>query len=73
MKTASLLLGAAPVLMSDHSDIIFCVPLFVELWAQDPAKLEYFKTIDGLVCLVLVAICPCESHGRNLSGMLEHH
>ncbi|KAF9650627.1 acetyl-CoA synthetase-like protein [Thelephora ganbajun] len=34
--------------VATKSDLIFCVPLFVELWAKDPAKLEYFKTIHGL-------------------------
>ena len=29
--------------------------MFVELWATDPAKVEHFKTIQGLVCLVVIA------------------
>lgn len=36
---------------SDDSDLVSRVPLFAEVWAKDPAKVEYFKTIDGLVCL----------------------
>ena len=38
------------------SDLIFCVPLFVELWSKDPAKMEHFKTIHGLVCLMITVI-----------------
>ncbi|KAF9785316.1 hypothetical protein BJ322DRAFT_1020862 [Thelephora terrestris] len=34
---------------SNDSDLIFCVLMFVELWAKDPVKVEYFKTIHGLV------------------------
>jgi len=44
------------LLTSGRSDIIFCVPLFVELWSKDPAKLEYLKTIHGLVCLLMAVI-----------------
>ena len=38
------------LLTPNHSDIIFCPPMFVEVWAKDPGKLEHFKTIYGLVC-----------------------
>jgi len=44
------------LLTSGPSDIIFCVPLFVELWSKDPTKLEYLKTIHGLVCLLMAVV-----------------
>lgn len=44
------------MLTSIGSDFIFCVPLFVEIWSKDPTKLEYLKTIHGLVCLVAMMI-----------------
>lgn len=49
-----LLFGTRIDIYISDSDLIFCVPMFVELWATDPAKVEYFKTIHGLVCLVLM-------------------
>ena len=52
----SLCWNTVPALTPDHSDLVFCVPLFVEIWAEDPAKLEYFKTIHGLVCPMMVVI-----------------
>jgi len=44
------------LLTSGRSDIIFCVPLFVELWSKDPTKLEYLKTIHALVCLLMAMV-----------------
>ncbi|KAF9649184.1 acetyl-CoA synthetase-like protein [Thelephora ganbajun] len=35
--------------VATKSDVIFCVPMFVETWAKDPAKVEHFKAIRGLL------------------------
>jgi hypothetical protein len=44
------------VLTPDDSDLVSVFPLFVKLWAKDSAKVEYFKTIDGLVCPGMVVL-----------------
>lgn len=62
-----------PVLTSDNSDLIFCVPMFVELWAADPVKVEHFKGIHGLVCPpIIVAKLHNSLTRKENSGMLGH-
>ena len=40
--------------------------MFIELWATDPAKLEYLKSIHGLVCPVVTMTNPYDSHEKRL-------
>ena len=40
--------------------------MFIELWATDPAKLEYLKSIHGLVCPVVTMTNPYNSHEKRL-------
>ena len=46
--------------------------MFVELWANDPEKVEHFKKIHGLVCFEIMVEKMFDSHSRKISGMLEH-
>ncbi|THG97884.1 hypothetical protein EW026_g4198 [Hermanssonia centrifuga] len=32
-----------------HSDMVCCVPAFVEQWATEPAKVEHLKTLKGVI------------------------
>ena len=59
------------LLTPNHSDLIFCVPMFVEVWAKDPTKLEHFKKIHGLVRPVTV-VRWCDPLIRKSSVMLGH-
>jgi hypothetical protein len=67
-----LVVGVLQRIDIGNSDLIFCVPMFVELWANDPAKVEHFKKIHGLVRLRMMVEKPFDFHLTKISGMLEH-
>ncbi|KAJ6494041.1 acetyl-CoA synthetase-like protein [Mycena vitilis] len=35
--------------VADKCDIVFCVPIFIEAWAQDPANVPKLKALDSIV------------------------
>ncbi|KAJ6595668.1 acetyl-CoA synthetase-like protein [Mycena vulgaris] len=35
--------------VADKCDIVFCVPVFIEAWAQDPANIPRLKALDCIV------------------------
>ncbi|KAJ6625067.1 acetyl-CoA synthetase-like protein [Mycena sp. CBHHK59/15] len=35
--------------VADKCDIVFCVPVFIEAWAQDPANLPKLRALDSIV------------------------
>ncbi|KAJ6507578.1 acetyl-CoA synthetase-like protein [Mycena vulgaris] len=36
-------------LVADRCEIIFCVPVFIEAWAQDPANIATLKSLDAVM------------------------